>query len=485
MPRPERRFPSGVLRRFYRLSVSLRRCSSDGGCYDSRMRALVTGGTGRVGSAIATRLGLSGYQVFAAGRVHGDLASPEAAAAVVERAVEELGGLDLLVHAASNGFAPKPVAEVTEADWDAAFGATAKGAFFVSQAAAPHLRSVARDDRDDRGRRRLPAVAALRRPLRGEVGPGDAHPRARPRPRPGGPRLRGRSRARSPSTPGRRNGGRPRHCWTVGDPEDVADAVLYLAGADFVTGTTPRRRRRQAPANRAERACVTVKTSMEYVVSASFSATRAGRRACKLCCRDLSRESDGDLLTRVACRRPRRVRACCTAATRARSSAWPCAGSATASGRRTPCRRRSRRSGARRAATGGNAVRAGPGCSRSRGTRSSTGSATGGPSPSREIRPRSQIAGRGPDEQAETGWLAWRVHRALEELPQGERAVLELAYWGGLSQSEVADVSQRPARHGEDAHPHGLCRGSRTCSRRTSSMTGPRLRRSRRRRGAG
>lgn len=45
----------------------------------------------------------------------------------------------------------------------------------------------------------------------------------------------------------------------------------------------------------------------------------------------------------------------------------------------------------------------------------------------------------GPDERAETGWVAWRVHRALEELPEHERTVLQLAYWSGLSQSEVAD----------------------------------------------
>jgi RNA polymerase sigma-70 factor (ECF subfamily) len=44
----------------------------------------------------------------------------------------------------------------------------------------------------------------------------------------------------------------------------------------------------------------------------------------------------------------------------------------------------------------------------------------------------------GPPERAEQGWLAWRVHRALEELPESERRVLELAYWSGLSQSEIA-----------------------------------------------
>jgi RNA polymerase sigma-70 factor, ECF subfamily len=50
----------------------------------------------------------------------------------------------------------------------------------------------------------------------------------------------------------------------------------------------------------------------------------------------------------------------------------------------------------------------------------------------------------GPPERAEAGWLSWRVHRAVEELPEHERTVLELAYWGGLSQSEIADFLAVP-----------------------------------------
>ena len=45
----------------------------------------------------------------------------------------------------------------------------------------------------------------------------------------------------------------------------------------------------------------------------------------------------------------------------------------------------------------------------------------------------------GPQERAEASYVSWRVHRALEDIPGSERDVLELAYWGGLSQSEVAD----------------------------------------------
>jgi RNA polymerase sigma-70 factor, ECF subfamily len=44
----------------------------------------------------------------------------------------------------------------------------------------------------------------------------------------------------------------------------------------------------------------------------------------------------------------------------------------------------------------------------------------------------------GPAERAESSYVSWRVHRALEELPEKEREVLELAYWSGLSQTEVA-----------------------------------------------
>jgi RNA polymerase sigma-70 factor (ECF subfamily) len=49
-----------------------------------------------------------------------------------------------------------------------------------------------------------------------------------------------------------------------------------------------------------------------------------------------------------------------------------------------------------------------------------------------------------PDQEAEASWNAWRVHRALESLPEHERAVIDLAYFSGLSQSEIADFLQIP-----------------------------------------
>ena len=46
----------------------------------------------------------------------------------------------------------------------------------------------------------------------------------------------------------------------------------------------------------------------------------------------------------------------------------------------------------------------------------------------------------GPDEKAELSWLSWRVHSALDTLPDNERQLIELAYWSGLSQSEIANL---------------------------------------------
>ncbi len=58
--------------------------------------------------------------------------------------------------------------------------------------------------------------------------------------------------------------------------------------------------------------------------------------------------------------------------------------------------------------------------------------------------PEEQAADPGPPEQAEASWLAWRMHLALQELPESERTLLELAYWSGLSQSEVAKFLNIP-----------------------------------------
>jgi pteridine reductase len=201
-------------------------------------RALVTGGLGRVGEAIARRLEREEWSVLAAGRPDGDVSRPEEARALVERAARELGGLDLLVNAAGEGFTPKRVEELTEADWDAAFGATAKGSFFVTQAAAPYLR-------DSRGCVVMIEDVAAYQPWPSFA----AHSAAkaaqamltRVLARALAPEVRVCGIAPGPVAVARDKEERRAEetvLGRVGSPEDVAEAVVFLAGADFVTGTT-------------------------------------------------------------------------------------------------------------------------------------------------------------------------------------------------------------------------------------------------------
>jgi pteridine reductase len=202
------------------------------------MRALVTGGTGRIGSAIASRLEREGWAVFAAGRADGDVARPDAAPDLVSRAVDRLGGLDLLVNAAAEGFAPKPFEELDERDWEAAFGATVKGSFFVTQAAAHHLRAsrgcVVMIE-DVAGYQPWPSFAAhsaakaaqamLTRVLAQALAPEIRVCGVAPGPVAVEP---GQEERRAAET----------LLGRVGSPDDVAAAVAFLAGAEFVTGTT-------------------------------------------------------------------------------------------------------------------------------------------------------------------------------------------------------------------------------------------------------
>jgi pteridine reductase len=202
-------------------------------------RALLTGGTGKLGAPLAERLRAEGWQVLAAGSADGDLSRARDAHSLVARAVDELGGLDVVVNGASAGFEAKPFADVTEADVDAALGATVKGTFFVTQAAAPHLRAtrgLVVMLEDVAAHQPWPSFAAhcaakaaqamLRRALAKALAPDvrvcgvtpgpvaleeDDHP----------------ERRAAETVLGR-----------VGTPGDVAGAVLYLAGADFVTGST-------------------------------------------------------------------------------------------------------------------------------------------------------------------------------------------------------------------------------------------------------
>jgi pteridine reductase len=192
-----------------------------------------------VGAAVAERLEQEGFRVLAAGRRDGDLARADEARALAERAAQELGGLDLLVNAAGEGFEPRPLEEVSEADWDAALGATAKGSFFVTQAAAPFLRrsgdGLVVMIEDVAAYQPWPsfaphcaakaAQAMLTRVLARALAPDVRVCGIAP-----GPVAveTGQEKRRAAET----------LLGRTGSPADVAEAVVYLLGASFVTGTT-------------------------------------------------------------------------------------------------------------------------------------------------------------------------------------------------------------------------------------------------------
>lgn len=122
--------------------------------------ALVTGAGVRVGRAIALGLGRSGADVAlhvrrsregaeAAAReieaggsraavVSGDLALPEDCRRVVRESAAALGGLDFLVHSASN-FHRASLAETDEDLWNSAMDVNVRAGFLMAREAAPTL----------------------------------------------------------------------------------------------------------------------------------------------------------------------------------------------------------------------------------------------------------------------------------------------------------------------------------------------------------
>jgi pteridine reductase len=233
---------------------------SNGGKLHGRL-ALVTGAGKRLGRAIALRLAQEGADVAVhygtsveganevVAQIRGlgrhaeafpaEMMDVEAVRKLVASVVTHFGRLDILVNSASN-FLQTKFSETTEAIWDHSLHANLKGPFFCSQAAAPHLaksgHGVILNMADIAGmfgwRDFLPysiskaGVILMTRALAKELAPavrvnaiapgtitmpGDA------------PELEQEFVQKAPL----RRSGRP---------EDVTDAVIYLATAEFVTG---------------------------------------------------------------------------------------------------------------------------------------------------------------------------------------------------------------------------------------------------------
>jgi pteridine reductase len=137
---------------------------SERSIHGSRPVALVTGGARRIGAAIVRRLHAEGLDIALhfhassadatalAGELEGrrpgstlllqaDLAEFDRLPELVAHAIGRFGRLDALVNNAS-AFFPTAFGQSTPAQWEALFAANARAPFFLSQAAAPHLRAT-------------------------------------------------------------------------------------------------------------------------------------------------------------------------------------------------------------------------------------------------------------------------------------------------------------------------------------------------------
>jgi len=138
-------------------------------------RVLVTGATGGLGAAIAAGFVAEGARVLAAGRdadhpvpdgvaaeVRLDLTVPGAAAALVDHAVRELGGLDTVV-AAAGGAVRGRFDDLDDAAWDAGLELNLRSTVRLVRAALPLLRA------GDAGRIVLLSALSAAEPRAGHV----------------------------------------------------------------------------------------------------------------------------------------------------------------------------------------------------------------------------------------------------------------------------------------------------------------------------
>ena len=89
----------------------------------------------------------------------------------------------------------------------------------------------------------------------------------------------------------------------------------------------------------------------------------------------------------------------------------------------------------------------------------------------------------GPPEQPSSRGSPGACTARSRRCPSPSASVLELAYWRGLSQSEIAELAGRPARHRQDANALRAAPAGRRAWRRADDDRPPRFPRARRRRG--
>jgi NAD(P)-dependent dehydrogenase (short-subunit alcohol dehydrogenase family) len=129
---------------------------------DLGMKAVITGGDSGIGRAVAIAYAREGADVLIAylsenedandvkaliekeGRkavlVAGDLQDPNHCRLVIKRAVEELGGVDILVNNAAHQATFKDIGDISDQEWDMTFKVNIHAMFYLTKAAVPHMK---------------------------------------------------------------------------------------------------------------------------------------------------------------------------------------------------------------------------------------------------------------------------------------------------------------------------------------------------------
>jgi NAD(P)-dependent dehydrogenase (short-subunit alcohol dehydrogenase family) len=124
-------------------------------------RAIITGGDSGIGRAVAIAFAREGADILIAylnenedakevaglitkeGRkavlVAGDLRSADHCREVVDRAVKDLGGVDILVNNAAHQATFKDLGEISDEEWRLTFEVNIHAMFYLAKAAAPHM----------------------------------------------------------------------------------------------------------------------------------------------------------------------------------------------------------------------------------------------------------------------------------------------------------------------------------------------------------
>ena len=124
-------------------------------------RAIITGGDSGIGRAVAIAFAREGADVLIsylneeddaaetarwvdeAGRtcirIAGDIGDPAHCRAIVDRALGELGGVDILVNNAAHQMTFEELTDIPDEEWDLTFRTNIHAMFYLSKAAVPHM----------------------------------------------------------------------------------------------------------------------------------------------------------------------------------------------------------------------------------------------------------------------------------------------------------------------------------------------------------